>query len=220
MPKPHLAALIVAVTLTIWPSAAIAAPSKRNCSPAGGHLLAANRYARVYWVARRDEYGTTYRLVYTCRHATKRRRFIGNYGPDPTGLGEDGIVRLQLAGRYVAFATQFSCDRYTGDCGGEIIVRDLVTGDDITEFVLDSLNAPPEHPGGHIALYGMQLKANGSVALIAGPANDSPIQVWKLDRAGEVLLDSGAGIDPHSLAIAANWIYWMRDGQPRSAPFR
>lgn len=43
-------------------------------------------------------------------------------------------------------------------------------------------------------------------------------EVRKLDSSGEQLLDSGADIDPDSLAATRSSVYWQRGGSVFTAP--
>ena len=47
----------------------------------------------------------------------------------------------------------------------------------------------------------------------AGP----DVVVVKVDAAGQAVLDRSPGIDPDSLALVGNRIYWTRDGLPQTA---
>jgi hypothetical protein len=72
------------------------------------------------------------------------------------------------------------------------------------------------------------VKSDGAVAWIAedyertlgtGTPSVTPyFDVEAVDKSGSRLLASGTDIDPSSLALAGNTLYWMQGGQPASAP--
>jgi hypothetical protein len=49
---------------------------------------------------------------------------------------------------------------------------------------------------------------------------DPALQVFKHDRGGQALLDSGTQVTSDSLALSASTLYWMNAGQARSATLR
>ncbi len=71
-----------------------------------------------------------------------------------------------------------------------------------------------------------RLKRNGSVAAIGAPGRVGssglygPLEVRKVDKAGEQLLDIGDDIDPQSLALSRDrkTLSWIKGGLQRSTP--
>ena len=74
------------------------------------------------------------------------------------------------------------------------------------------------------AVTDLELRDTGGVAWIArgtvGPLGSNSLEVRKLEpgATASVLLDSGPGVDPGSLALSGATLYWTSAGAPRSAP--
>jgi hypothetical protein len=70
------------------------------------------------------------------------------------------------------------------------------------------------------------LKRNGSLAWTTaegkyeGERLVNDYAVWKHDADGEVLLDAGPEIDPLSLALDGDYLYWRNAGEARTATLR
>jgi hypothetical protein len=71
--------------------------------------------------------------------------------------------------------------------------------------------------------------AKGDLAWIASVAGTSkeapfaggpPYEVWKYDRAGKRIADSGASVDPRTLRLTANGFRWRDQGRLRSTTFK
>jgi hypothetical protein len=61
----------------------------------------------------------------------------------------------------------------------------------------------------------------GFAAELTQDDSDPPrYELLGFDSAGERVLDEGAGIDPDSIAIFDDAVFWRRDGEQRSAPLR
>ena len=67
----------------------------------------------------------------------------------------------------------------------------------------------------------LELTSEGAIAWIVSrpPNDDGYFYVQKADATapGKVVLDEGPAIDPRSLAISGNRIYWTNNNEPRSA---
>jgi hypothetical protein len=50
--------------------------------------------------------------------------------------------------------------------------------------------------------------------------NNAVLEVRKLDKDGEKVLDSGADVDPTSLALSGLRVYWLKGGTPMTALLR
>jgi hypothetical protein len=208
---------LATVAAVVAPTAE-ARPAKRTCDPPGSQLVVANSYARVYWRWNRTD-GQRTRNLFSCVWRTDRRRLHGLYGSAPPDAMEfGGISTVRLAGHFMAYGNAFGCDRYYGDCSGRIVVRDLRTGGLHATKRLETINAPPERPAGSLSVADLRLSRDGSAAFIA--FHGFSLELWMIDAQGSTLLDSGNAIDSRSLALTSQRIYWMHDGQPRTASFR
>jgi len=137
----------------------------------------------------------------------------------------DLVRQYRIAGRYFAAATV------------EVLNKPAAPGVGLGVGVWDAkrrkvvagfLAQPPE-PGATDLLYtdsrpgvtDLELTSGGAVAWIVSgrPNNDGYFSIQKADGTapGKVVLDEGPTIDPDSLAIGGNRIYWVNAGQPRSA---
>lgn len=201
--------LALALLLLVAAAAApAAAATKKLCAKAGDTVLR-NSTARVYDVGAR---------VYSCHLKSRRRTFLTRYtsaADDPEDVR--GFVRGRLAGRFVAFGDGFGCDRL-GDCSATVRVVDTRTGAGVHRV---SVIVPAGTPnGGKVpALPALHLRSDGSAAFLIGPSADAAWEVWRLTgAAGPQRLDAG-DVDPRSMAVSADWIYWRRDDQAFSAPW-
>jgi hypothetical protein len=129
-----------------------------------------------------------------------------------------GVDREVLAGPIVAYeevANALGC----GFCHWAVLVRDLRTGRTLRKEPTGTpLNPALNENFGVGPTTAIVVKSDGSVAWIANAGKEEGgYQVHAADRAGSRLLASGPDIDPSSLALAGNTLYWAQGGQPRSA---
>jgi hypothetical protein len=133
-------------------------------------------------------------------------------------FGDRNIV---LAGPIVAYEHYSFAEGLGGKRLG-VAVRDLRTGATLRDEPTGKAKIPGGEPElefgiGHTAT--IVVKSNGSVAwILETSAQEDRYQVHAVDVTGSRLLASGPDIDPSSLALAGNTIYWMQSGQPRAAP--
>ncbi len=162
-----------------------------GCYPKGSNTIAQDKAGRFFHIGPSQIGGSWY--VCAFRHGTPRQIFRTRLGRDespPFGPS------AKVAGRYVAFFVN-------GAGGSGVRVIDMVTGHGT--FGERSPLAVSN---------GLVLKPDGSVAWIA-----SDYQVDRHDSTGTAVVDSGPGIDRHSLAAGGSWLYWTNAGSPRSATF-
>jgi hypothetical protein len=79
---------------------------------------------------------------------------------------------------------------------------------------------PKDHPKhvGHGPTTAIVAKADGAVAWILDTVqSENRYQVHTLDETGEHIPAAGSNIDPTSLALAGNTVYWTQGDQPFSA---
>lgn len=93
----------------------------------------------------------------------------------------------------------------------KIIVRDLYTGHIVHNIPISS------------SVSVIVVKSDGAVAwtinVVEKPLQKGPetYQVHAVDKTGNRILASSTTIDPHSLALVGNTIYWTQNGKPESA---
>jgi hypothetical protein len=198
-----LAAAAVAALLV--PGSASARTHHRpTCFPQRTKTLAADAQIRVFQTRRVVEHA---HVTYGC--LLKRKRPVKFLLPDfPTGFGP-----IVLAAPFVAYGDY-------GDCAAafcnpnNVVLQDLRGG-----------KGTPVQGNVSVAnVEGLVLKPNGSVAFIASTFNQNGsivpgLSVVKVEKGAQpVVLDSGAGVDGGSLALAASTLYWTDAGTDRSAP--
>ncbi len=179
----------------------------RSCA-AEGRTVAASESVRVYVIPTDDFVEPTY----ACPLRGGRRLRLGS-----SGLSESGPTDLQVAGDHVFF-TQGSYDRAHGDLSLDVRVVDVGRRRTLHRWHFYEARIDQVAPTLH--LRGARLTPDGSVAfLVGGVGADHRLEVHRADTAGRTRLDSGADVDPDSLAVGAGRVYWTRAGIPRSATF-
>ena len=191
------------------------AVAQDRCQAERSRTEDASRYARVYSVRRVQDDAVT-RRWYACLYSAGRRVHLGVVGP--AGQFSDRIAPVRLAGRYVAFSSEYTAS--TGDAIGAVVtVRDLRTGAFVNRF------QSPGDPNTY-DVTDLELRANGSVAWVAGIIQGMPatttfeVRAFQERKAQSTVLDSGAAIGSGSLALSGRTLYWTSDGTPRSTTLR
>ena len=139
-----------------------------------------------------------------------RRAYV--LGPAPWGTpeGVGGVSDETLAGPIVAYE-QYRNMFAPHAPSRLIMVRDLRTG-----RLLHS--APTATPVGPVGVAAIVVKSDGAVAWIVDNGTYTErYQVHAIDENGGRLLASGSNIEPRSLALGGNELYWTEEGRPTSA---
>jgi hypothetical protein len=186
-------------------AASLAAPggaaARRHITCASGTTILANASSRVFEVDPnpRDEFrlGDNYR-AYGCRGKRGPVRKLGSFNVDSGARG------FRLAGDFVAFDYAVCTHN---DCTGNLRVANLASG---------RVRKSAAFRVGGLPARAIVVTARGAAAWIR-PVNDL-FEVRKLDSSGEQLLDSGADVDPSSLAASRSSVYWQRSGSVFTAP--
>jgi hypothetical protein len=201
---PAVAGLALALTAGVVPAdAAAAKPAKRPkpCPTTRADQRTTEAVAYTRPVGGYD----TQRGVFGCHLKTRRRTLLGVYerGSDSIGDETGAPPKLWLSGRHAALASEAcSTDPTLGrtTCSHRLTVTDL-------------RSSRTRHMAA-AEVAGLLLKPNGSLAYV-----DSAADLTRVDKTGTTVVDTGAGIDPDSLASDGRHLYWLQDGQPRVAPF-
>jgi len=215
VPPLRLAGALLVTLLAAAPAPAASADSARRpsvCTPPGTRTLEASPRARVFTRGRES-----FSPVFACHYRTGRRIRLGTQDC----FDSRGVELPRLAGRFVAYAL-VTCHR-APTSEAVVRVRDLRSGRTIARA--DATTPLPAGSRPLVSVTDLELKPNGSVAWIAqnsvaSATGTTPerIEVRKLERRGrDVLLASGLGIVPASLALGGSTLYWTRDGAPFSA---
>lgn len=149
------------------------------------------------------------------------------YGHKPYRLGvvpeesSGGVEFLTLNGVMVAYQ-EGAFNKYTPLASWIIAVRNLLTGK-IVHRIPTGAYMGTEGSTGIGSAEAIVVKSDGSVAWIATDSEEKAAthgpyyQVHAVDKAGSRVLAAGSMIEPHSLALAGNTIYWTEEGKPLSA---
>ena len=212
----HLAG-ITAAAVAVLASAASASPAAaaERCQAKNSRTEEAGRYARVYSVRRIQDDAVT-RRWYGCLYSSGRRIRLGDVGP--SGQFSDRISPVRLAGRHVAYASEYTAS--TGDALGAVVqVRDLRTGAFVRRF------QSPGDPNTY-DVTDLEVRTNGSAAWIARIIAGTPaftsyeVRLFPSSQAQSTIADAGSSIGARSLALSAGTLYWTREGAARSAVLR
>jgi hypothetical protein len=185
--------------------AAEAAPDKRpsrgQCGPRGAQTVFLDDDVRVTYKV--NSYEDAER-VWGCWRGRKAQVLYDDFCNPDTGCS--GGPSIQARGRYVAI-DPFDCTR--ADCTVPVSIHDVARrrGNEMVAGDPRELDIAP----------------NGTLVFTDAGDGHSPATgprwVRLLPVAGNTPpLDSGEDLDPDSLALGAYRAYWMRGGQPHSAP--
>jgi hypothetical protein len=166
--------------------------------------------------SKRQIYGCVYGHRGAYSLGTEPYREVTKYLSE-TYFGDRNIV---LAGPIVAYE-HYSFAEGLGGIRQGVVVEDLRTGVTLRDEATGKRKVPGGEPElefgiGHTAA--IVVKSDGSVAwILETSAQEDTYQVHAADMTGSRLLASGPDIDPSSLALAGNTLYWMQGGKPFSA---
>lgn len=174
-----------------------------TCPPARAQVLASN-FAVTIWAQRERHRWRTF----ACHRGHRRPVRLGYTAEEGGGW----IDQLVVAGRFVAYF-RGSCDRYSYGCAGPVVVRDLYRRTVRRWYI----------PDGEGAVFALRLTELGGIAWShhVGNAAGIPIyELWVRDRSGarRIASGSGPGVEPLSLAVTRDRVYWTQDGNAHGAP--
>jgi hypothetical protein len=98
-----------------------------------------------------------------------------------------------------------------------VIVRNLRTGHVIREVPTGTPVPPSNAVVGAGPVTSIVLKSDGAVAWVLETGSPTTYQVHAVDKNGSRILASSGDIDPSSLALAGNTIYWTQGSTAMSA---
>jgi hypothetical protein len=133
-------------------------------------------------------------------------------------IGDRNIV---LDGPIIAYEDFILAEGLYGYKWG-VVVKDLRTGATLHHEPTGKYknSGEPELEFGIGPTTGIVLSGDGSVAwIVEASAAEGRYQIHTADPTGARLVAEGADIDPASLALANNTIYWVQGGQPHTATF-
>jgi len=173
-------------------------------------------------------------VVRGCVDGHRRSHAIGEPVECSAGStsGCGGIDRETLDDTMVAYE-EISVSS-EGNGGGSssylVIVRDLRTGRVLHRTPTGTPLQPRSDYVGVGNAVAIVVKSDGSVAWIADdyerssgagtPSETRYFDVEAVDSSGSRLLASGTNVDPSSLALAGNTLYWTQGGKPASTALR
>jgi hypothetical protein len=207
-----------ALVILLLTSSQAAGASRRaigRCPPTKSHVMLADAQVTLYSVV--EPVG-----VY---HEERTRIYGCAYGHKPYLVGArelckgvpcEGPQREALAGPLVAYEE-------SGGGGVEnsyyVVVRNLRTGRVIHEMPTGTPPPTVKSTIGAGPTTVIVVRPDGAVAWITETGfHDPEYQVHAVDSSGSRELASGTNIDPSSLALAGNMLYWTQNGHAMSAP--
>jgi hypothetical protein len=223
----RLGVLLAGLAVLAAPSSAPAKTHKKPwvCRPGHAHLVGADKQAQVYETGYYYEGVFEAEQIVGCVYGSSHQF---NVGPTPSGSGSGGASSTieQMVGTLVAVAIS-SYSTVRGSESDWISVIDLRTGRRHKSFT-----GPPEptrntgyedYGAGPVA--SLVLRPNGDLAWIAATppsrlTSAGRYQVYTLEATGRRMIASGNEIEPHSLALADETIYWTQAGMPASSPLK
>jgi hypothetical protein len=189
-----LALCVTAVLLAVAPAASAGRSSK--CQRAKTTTVGATGDLRVYYIGSELD-----GREYACWEQTGRTTYIGQL------FGDERLIQDQVVnGRFVAYLRRV-CRRYEGDCRrSDVRVLNVRTGQ-----VRSSPRGGVEFQSSH----GIVLDRSGVVAYIAGTTQS--YSVHRFDGVSDSVIDPGPTVEPGSIALANETLYWRDDGETLSA---
>jgi hypothetical protein len=170
------------------------------CAVRGSVAVAQNEQARVYVRSERGD--ADQHLLVGCLLRSGQRVVLDSWFSCDCSRGDEAEPQVWLRARIVA-VNRYSCppDPTLGPCMGSARTVSLRTGETLrrasTGTFLEALVQGPR----------------GAFAYVSSGGG-----VLKSDATGEtVVVVTGPGIDPDSLAIAGARLFWLRDGAPQTA---
>lgn len=196
VPRALLVVLAACATAAAVGALPGAESATRKACPTDGRTVVANEQVRVF----RRVSGPSDR-VYACLVKTGKLRKLGDRGD-----GGGGVELVRIARAHVAWDRTF--------CGSTVCVGDVRTLDMRTGKLRVA-----DARGDEGSALDLDVTNTGAIAWTRGSlTGKDEKRIYKLDAAGEGVLDSGSSVDLHSLATDGRRVYWMSGGAPRSAP--
>jgi hypothetical protein len=202
------------VTLTIAAALAVAGAAAASsstpgaaagCAPPGSHVLSSSEAGQAY---------SLHKVVYGCSDRTGLSTRLGR-AEQCVGTQRAGPVIV--AGELVAYGLE-TCGVDTGSTS--VVVLRLSDGKQQTSDAATTL--PVLLPESYENVDSLFLKPDGAVAWIAVRSSitghgGTDVEVHKVDRHGQRLLDSGSSIHPYSLRLQGSKLTWKHGHKTRSA---
>lgn len=189
------------------PSSPAPRSSPAQCGPPSAHTLAASHLARVYALSGG---------VYGCSLGGHRSFRLGN---EARSIREGRVGPLAVAGRDVAYGlTRYGVDTLSAT----VIVERLSDGKQLHN---SSATTKPLGPEFFQSIESIVVRSDGAVAWVANAGSiisgrPAEVEVTRADSRGQLLLDTGAGIDPRSLRLHNSTVIWRHGSATRSATLR
>ena len=216
-PEPPMRRLLVLLALGALvasgaaPAAEAKPPKKKPCPVSVTAATVVTSQLAVYTTQR----GRDFKMI-GCDRKTRRRTVIDRWYSCECSIADEYPPTVWTAGRYVATQAMACSPIDHTDCYGHLEVINLRTP--------KLVSRTPDR----VIARDVILKPNGSVAYTtaqwSGPYSQTIVSadVYVMERGGEArLLDSGATVEPGSLALSQDGkrLFWLNGDQARTAPF-
>jgi hypothetical protein len=182
--------------------------ARRADSCSAGKTLLKNREVRVF--KRENKKLDNGYDIYACLLRTRRATRAGSHVFPDGYVAPAGLQHLRLAGHFLAWDDFDGGGKDTCDHTARIGVMNVAT----RKTERSASSACISH------VTSIELSPKGSVAWIRFHSDNlgkDTVEVNKLDRAGEAILDSDPAIDPYSLQLTGSTVTWKLGGEPKSA---
>jgi hypothetical protein len=216
MQRIAITTMIVLAAIVASTSISAARPVRRaptKCVRGHSRIITADAQAQVYEAP--EPPGAPEALgVYGCAYGSNRTYFLG---PLPFASVEDagGVSDETLAGPIIAYNE--SSVRPCCSNRSLVVVRNLLTGKILRHVPSGTPTVPKTGYVGIGPVVSIVVKKNGAVAWIVETGYPNEYQVHAMDQSGSRLLASSAEIEPDSLALGGNVLYWTEAHRPFSA---
>jgi hypothetical protein len=169
------------------------------CAVKGSTTVAQNEQARVYERSQRGD--EDQHVLVGCLLRSGQRVQLGSWFSCGCSRGDESAPQVWLRARIVAI-NRFSCPPYPtlDPCVGSARTVSLRTGETL------------RRAGTGSSLAALVLGPRGAFAYVSSAGG-----VVKSDADGQIVLDTGPGVDAGSLAAAGPRVYWLRGGAPQTA---
>ncbi len=223
--------LLLTLSICVLFNVAAAAAGKHKaplrCSlPVGANMLSANSQAQVY--SRPERAGPHGRVlwpeIFGCTFNFRSTFSLGEISPKGGGGsgGIKGIAFEVLSGPFVAYEYSVGSENFKGY---HLLVMDLRTGRILRSIPSGPSITPTEVGVGPIVSVVVKgsdgavawvVESEGRLPLGGGTLSAPGFTLFAFDKNGERQLAVGKDVDPSSLAIAGNTLYWTQGGVPSS----
>ncbi len=130
----------------------------------------------------------------------------------------NAVANVRMAGANAGYTLDTA--HRTPTSRSTVVVKRLRTGRD--KYKLPGFTGTPAGAPDLYSVTDLELKPNGAVGwIVVNSQGARRVEVRKADADGRgVVVDSGEGIELHSLAVSGSTLYWMKNGRANAVTLR